>query len=71
MGKGFILDDWDIGFQSDIKLHRTPTADDIQDGYEEDELIDIDEVKQNIANIEAELAEVQAKMAEYMKELGL
>lgn len=38
--KGFILDDWDIGFQSDIKLHRTPTADDIQDGYEEDELID-------------------------------
>ena len=40
MGKGFILDDWDIGFQSDIKLHRTPTADDIQDGYEEDELID-------------------------------
>lgn len=40
VGKGFILDDWDIGFQSDIKLHRTPTADDIQDGYEEDELID-------------------------------
>lgn len=38
--KGFILDDWDIGFQSDIKLHRTPTADGIQDGYEEDELID-------------------------------
>jgi len=38
--KGFILDDWDIGFQSDIKLHRTSTADDIQDGYEEDELID-------------------------------
>lgn len=30
--KGFILDDWDIGFHSDIKLHRTPTADDIQDG---------------------------------------
>lgn len=41
------------------------------DTFEEEELIDIDEVKQNIANIEAELAEVQAQMKKYMKELGL
>lgn len=41
------------------------------DTFEEEELVDIDEVKKNIANIEAELAEVQAKMAEYLKELGL
>ena len=39
--------------------------------YEEEELIDIEEVKQNIANIEAELAEVQAQMKKYMEELGL
>ena len=38
---------------------------------EEEELIDIEEVKQNIANIEAELAEVQAQMKKYMEELGL
>ena len=41
------------------------------DTFEEEELIDIDEVKQNIANIEAELAEVQARMKKYMEELGL
>jgi len=41
------------------------------DTFEEKELVDIDEVQQNIANIEAELAEVQAKMVEYLKELGL
>lgn len=41
------------------------------DTFEEEPLIDIDEVKQNIANIEAELAEVQAQMDKYMKELGL
>lgn len=41
------------------------------DNFEEEELIDIDEVKQNIANIEAELAEVQAQMKKYMEELGL
>ena len=33
--------------------------------------MDIDEVKQNIANIEAELAQVQAQMAKYLEELGL
>lgn len=23
--KGFNLDDWEIGFQSEVKLHKTPT----------------------------------------------
>ena len=41
------------------------------DTFEEEELIDIDEVKQNIADIEAELAKVQAQMKKYMEELGL
>lgn len=41
------------------------------DTFEEEKLIDIDEVKRNIASIEAELAEVQKQMAEYLKELGL
>ena len=39
--------------------------------FEEEKLVDIDEVKQNIANIETELAEVQAQMAKYLEELGL
>ena len=30
--KGFNLDDWDIGFQSDTKLHDEPTKEDIEDG---------------------------------------
>ncbi|MCD8049906.1 MAG: type I restriction-modification system subunit M [Clostridia bacterium] len=41
------------------------------DTFEEEKMIDIDEVKQNIANIEAEIAEVQAQMKKYMEELGL
>ena len=41
------------------------------DTFEEEELIDIDEVKRSIASIEAELAEVQKQMAKYLKELGL
>ena len=41
------------------------------DTFEEEALVDIDEVKQNIANIEAELAQVQAQMAKYLEELGL
>ena len=41
------------------------------DTFEEEELVDIDEVQRNIANIEAELAEVQAQMAKYLEELGL
>lgn len=41
------------------------------DTFEEEELIDIDAVKQNITNIESELAAVQKKMAGYLKNLGL
>ena len=41
------------------------------DTFEEEELVDIDEVKRNIANIEAELAQVQAQMKKYLEELGL
>ncbi len=41
------------------------------DTFEEEEMIDIDEVRSNIANIEKELKEVQAQMDEYLKELGL
>lgn len=37
----------------------------------EEEMIDIDEVRANIANIEAELKVVQAQMDAYLKELGL
>ena len=41
------------------------------DTFEEEEPVDIDQVKQNIADIEAELAQVQEQMAKYMEELGL
>lgn len=41
------------------------------DTFEEEELVDIDEVQQNIAGIEAELAEVQAQMKKYLEELGI
>ena len=34
-------------------------------------MVDIEEVKKNIANIEKELAEVQAQMKNYLEELGL
>lgn len=41
------------------------------DTFEEEELVDIDEVKKNIADIEAELAVVQAQLAEYLSELDI
>ena len=41
------------------------------DTFEEEELVDIDEVKRNIESIEAELSQVRAQMAKYMEELGL
>lgn len=41
------------------------------DTFEEEELVNIDEVQQNIANIEAELAQVQAQMKKCLEELGL
>lgn len=37
---GFNLDDWDIGFQSDTKLHKTPTEEDIENGFNKDELLE-------------------------------
>lgn len=41
------------------------------DTFEEEEMVDIEEVRANIANIEKELKEVQAQMDVYLKELGL
>ena len=41
------------------------------DTFEEKELVDIDVVQQNIAYIEAELAEMQAQMEKYLEEMGL
>ncbi len=41
------------------------------DTFEEEEMVDIEEVRGNIASIEAELKEVQAQMDVYLKELGL
>jgi len=41
------------------------------DTFEEEEMIDIDDVRINIANIEKELKEVQAQMDTYLKVLGL
>jgi type I restriction enzyme M protein len=73
----------DIHYQDEPKYSHVATLKEIEDNdynlnipryvdtFEEEELIDIDEVKQNIANIEAELAEVQAQMKKYMEELGL
>lgn len=41
------------------------------DTFEEEEMVDIDAVKANIANIEKELVGVQAQMQKYLDELGL
>ena len=41
------------------------------DTFEEEELIDIEEVQDKIAQIKAELNEVEAQMERYLKELGL
>ena len=38
---------------------------------EEEALIDIEEVQSNIVRLKAEIAEVEAKMDAYLKELGL
>ena len=53
------------GFRYNLNIPR------YVDTYEEESLIDLDEVKRNIADIEAELAAVQAQMKKYMEELGL
>ena len=41
------------------------------DTFEEEELIDIEEVQGNIERIKAEIEVVEAQMAQYLKELGL
>lgn len=41
------------------------------DTFEEEEMVDIEEVKMNIENIEKELETVQAQMKKYLKELGI
>ena len=41
------------------------------DTFEEEEPVDMDAVKQNIANIKKELAEVEVKMEKQLEELGL
>jgi type I restriction enzyme M protein len=73
----------DLHYTGEDKYSHVATLDEIKendynlnipryvDTFEEEELIDIDEVKQNIADIEAELAAVQAQMKKYMEELGL
>lgn len=41
------------------------------DTFEEEEIVDLDEVKESIAAIKEELEEVEAKMTKYLEELGL
>ena len=41
------------------------------DTFEEEEIIDLEEVKENIDSIKEELAEVEAKMEKYLEELGI
>lgn len=41
------------------------------DTFEEEELPDFEEVQDNIARLKAEITAVEARMAEYLKELGL
>jgi type I restriction enzyme M protein len=41
------------------------------DTFEEEEIIDLDATKTNIASIENELVEIKSKMSGYLKELGL
>ena len=41
------------------------------DTFEEEPIIDLDQVNQDIENIKVELAEVDKQIAEYLKNLGL
>lgn len=55
-----------------MKLNEfTPNIPWYVDTFEEKELVDIDVVQQNIANIEAKLAEMQAQMKKYLKGVGV
>lgn len=73
----------DINFVGEDKYSHVATLDEIKendynlnipryvDTFEEEELVDIEVVQKNIADIETELAEVQAQMKKYLEELGL
>lgn len=76
---GDVATEW-CGLVLSRKQSRTPTSAKYRllnlrainaDGCVEMALVDINEVKRNIAGIEKELAKVQSPMAKYMKELGL
>ena len=41
------------------------------DTFEEDEIVDLDEVQKNIFDLKAQIAEAEAKMDVFLKELGL
>ena len=41
------------------------------DSFEEEELVDIEAVQGNIQRIKAEIAEAEAQLEKYLKELGL
>ena len=41
------------------------------DTFEEEEIIDIDEVNAEIADLKIKIAEVEKQMAKYLEELGL
>lgn len=41
------------------------------DTFEEEDMVDMEEVAENISNIKAELAEVEAQMSKYLEELGI
>ena len=41
------------------------------DTFEEEELIDIDEVQNNIVRLKGEIAEAEKQLEEYLRELGL
>ena len=73
----------DLSYKDEEKFSHVATLQEIRDNdynlnipryvdtFVEEELIDIDQVQKNIADIEAELAEVQAQMKKYMEELVL
>ena len=73
----------DTNFVGEGKYSHVATLDEIKendynlnipryvDTFEEEELVDIEVVQKNIADIEAELAQVQAQMKKYLEELGL
>ena len=73
----------DLSYNDEDKFSHVATLQEIRDNdynlnipryvdtFEEEELIDIDQVQKNIADIEAELADVQAQMKKYMEELGI